>query len=103
MVVTSPSISVLENVQFTAGHAAIAKRSCAILDAVAATLAGNQDIALVEIQGHTDDRGDAAVNLALSHRRARAVRDYMLGKGVAPTRLIAEVWRDPADRSTCRT
>src|SRR3712207_8931627 len=41
----------------------------------------------VEVQGHTDDIGSSAENLALSLERARAVRDFLVGHGVAPERL----------------
>jgi OOP family OmpA-OmpF porin len=43
----------------------------------------------IEIRGFTDDRGGAAANLALSERRARAVRDYLIANGIAPERLRA--------------
>ena len=58
-----------------------------ILDAVAATLTANPDIAQVEVAGHTDERGDDAVNLELSSQRAAAVTAYLVRKGVAATRL----------------
>ncbi|MGE4296726.1 MAG: FlgO family outer membrane protein [Desulfovibrionaceae bacterium] len=46
------------------------------------------DKAVVEIGGHTDNRGTSAYNLALSLRRANAVRDRLLQKhGIAPNRL----------------
>ncbi len=38
----------------------------------------------VYVYGHTDDVGDAAYNLGLSERRARAVRDYLVSAGIAP-------------------
>jgi outer membrane protein OmpA-like peptidoglycan-associated protein len=45
------------------------------------------DVAGPELEGHADDRGSAAYNLALGARRAKAVRDYLIGKGVDPKRL----------------
>lgn len=41
----------------------------------------------VEIQGHSDDRGSTEYNLALGQRRATAVRDALIGMGVAPSRV----------------
>ncbi|MFZ0132312.1 MAG: OmpA family protein [Desulfobacterales bacterium] len=41
----------------------------------------------IEIQGHTDSSGPEAYNLALSERRAVAVRDALVQRGVAPERL----------------
>ncbi len=43
-----------------------------------------------DINGYTDDTGSAKYNLILSERRAIAVRDYLVSKGVATTRLTAQ-------------
>jgi outer membrane protein OmpA-like peptidoglycan-associated protein len=47
------------------------------------------EILLVEIQGHTDNRGRSSYNLQLSQQRAEAVRDFLIQAGVSPTRLEA--------------
>ena len=44
----------------------------------------------VTIQGHTDDKGDAAENLTLSKNRAKGVLDYLVSKGVSASRLNSE-------------
>ncbi len=67
----------------------IGRRSFDILDALAAVLRAHSEIARVDIQGHTDNRGDRATNLELSSRRARAVRTYLVDHGVAPERVEA--------------
>ncbi|MFA6923966.1 MAG: OmpA family protein [Bacteroidales bacterium] len=41
----------------------------------------------ISIQGHTDDIGSESDNLALSENRARAVQQYLIFKGVEPTRM----------------
>jgi peptidoglycan-associated lipoprotein len=41
----------------------------------------------VEIEGHCDERGASEYNLALGARRARAVRDALVGMGIASDRL----------------
>src|SRR5690606_23176110 len=41
----------------------------------------------IELQGHTDDRGTEAYNLALSERRAAVVREYLLARGVDSARV----------------
>ena len=46
--------------------------------------------AVIEIQGHTDERGPADYNLRLSQARAEAVRQWLIENGCAtPDRLIA--------------
>jgi len=41
----------------------------------------------IEIVGHTDSTGSAAVNERLSWGRARAVANYLIARGIAPERL----------------
>ncbi|PPQ30325.1 OmpA family protein [Rhodopila globiformis] len=41
----------------------------------------------VRIEGHTDAKGSARYNLALSERRALSVGEYIVSQGIEPTRL----------------
>jgi outer membrane protein OmpA-like peptidoglycan-associated protein len=50
----------------------------------------NAFIALLEVQGHTDERGDDNYNLDLSNRRAAAVMQYLVDHKVDPKRLEAQ-------------
>lgn len=101
VVVTDTSIEILDMVYFEYDKAIIMKKSYPILDAVAATLQGNPGINLIEIQGHTDERGDDAYNLDLSDRRAKSVREYLISKGVDANRLTAQGYGEtqPLDRN----
>jgi OOP family OmpA-OmpF porin len=100
VVVTDTAIEILDMVYFEYNKAIIKKESYPILDAVAATLQGNPSIELVEIQGHTDERGDDAYNLDLSDRRAAAVKKYLVDKGIDPKRLESQGYGEtqPLDR-----
>jgi len=93
-------IITLEPIEFQYNKAIILKSSYYILDAVVATMNGNPDIALIEVQGHTDERGNDAYNLDLSERRAAAVMDYLTSHGVEVKRLQAEGYGEtqPKDR-----
>jgi peptidoglycan-associated lipoprotein len=42
---------------------------------------------VVSVEGHCDVRGSSEYNLALGSRRAGAVKDYMVGLGVAANRV----------------
>jgi outer membrane protein OmpA-like peptidoglycan-associated protein len=55
------------------------------------------------IYGHTDNSGSDEVNLPLSEKRAGAVKDYMLSKGLALTRIETKGYgaaKPVADNST---
>jgi outer membrane protein OmpA-like peptidoglycan-associated protein len=90
VVVTDTKIEILDKIYFEYNKAVIKKESYPILDAIVATLQGNPDILLIEIQGHTDERGGDAYNLELSKKRAAAVLDYLVKGGVAPSRLSSQ-------------
>lgn len=90
VVVTDTKIEILDKVYFEFAKAIIKEESYPILDAVAATLSGNPDIALVEVQGHTDNRGDDKYNKWLSRQRAKAVKTYLIDKGIDEDRLQSE-------------
>jgi outer membrane protein OmpA-like peptidoglycan-associated protein len=100
VVVTDTAIEILDVVYFEYNKAIIKPQSYPILDAVAATMQGNPSIQLIEVQGHTDERGDDAYNLDLSDRRAKAVEKYLADKGVEAKRLTAQGYGEtqPLDR-----
>lgn len=43
--------------------------------------------AMVRLEGNCDERGTVEYNLSLGEKRANAVRDYLIGLGIAPNRL----------------
>jgi len=47
---------------------------------------------LAIVQGHTDARGSAEFNLALSIRRARTARNYLVAKGIHSKRIKVKVF-----------
>lgn len=59
------------------------------LDEIAAALQADPNITDVDITGYADRLGSAKYNLKLSQRRAEAVRDYLVSKGIEPKRLKA--------------
>ena len=101
VVVTDTQTEILDRVSFQPGTAELEPRSVPILDAVASTLQGNPSILEVEVQSHTDDRGDDVVNLKLSEQRAQVVMKYLVDKGVAQSRLTAQGYGEtqPIDRA----
>jgi outer membrane protein OmpA-like peptidoglycan-associated protein/tetratricopeptide (TPR) repeat protein len=80
---------VLNNIFFESGKYELQPASGAELRTIIAFLTENARVQ-IEIQGHTDDVGSEADNLALSQRRADAVRSYLLAAGIAEGRVSAK-------------
>lgn len=78
----------LGSVQFAFDSSAIDGPSSAILDEAANILKQNPGNVL--ITGHTCNIGSAAYNMQLSLRRAQAVKDYLVRKGVPASSLSVE-------------
>ena len=81
-------------VNFATDSADILPDSAGLLAEVADVLMRHPELAAIEIQGHTDNRGGAEHNLDLSQRRADAVRDWLAAHGVAADRLTARGYGD---------
>lgn len=61
-----------------------------VLDAVAQEIRGRKDINGVVVVGHTDAKGSVAYNQKLSMKRANAVRDGLVSRGVAAELIRVE-------------
>ncbi len=81
----------LQNVNFETGKSDLLPESLPILDEVGPILRKWPQLQ-IEIGGHTDARGAADKNQALSEARANAVRDYLLKKypDIVPGQLTAK-------------
>ena len=90
VVVTQKKIIITDKVYFKFDSDVIKKESFKILVTVAKVLKNNPEVTHVTIVGHTSDDGDDAHNLELSKKRARAVRKFLVNKGIAPGRLSFE-------------
>lgn len=85
-------IRITDQVRFKTGSAEIApgKESQEVLEAVRGVLMAHPDVQRVRVEGHTDNRGDAARNKALSRARAESVTKWLVAHGIAEARLGAE-------------
>lgn len=92
----------MSGIEFETGKSVIKKQSFSILNQIAVTFIANPTYK-VEIQGHTDNVGQAQMNMELSEKRAQAVRKYLIDAGVPATQLTAHGYGDErpiADNST---
>jgi outer membrane protein OmpA-like peptidoglycan-associated protein len=87
--VTSTSIRITQQINFAVNSDRILPTSNALLQAIADALTASPQIRRVSVEGHTDDVGPDARNLALSERRARAVVAWLTAHGIAADRLEA--------------
>jgi outer membrane protein OmpA-like peptidoglycan-associated protein len=76
----------LENILFDFNHSELKPQYYSALDEFVDMLQQNRNVQ-VEIQGHTDNIGTAEYNQRLSEARARAVKNYLVEKGVQKERL----------------
>lgn len=92
----------MNGLQFETGSAKIKEESYAKLDKVYEILKANPKLKL-DINGHTDNTGDASLNLQLSKDRAAAAKAYLIKKGIDPARVQANGYGDTqpvADNNT---
>jgi OOP family OmpA-OmpF porin len=80
---------VLEGINFSFDKATILTSSYPVLDDAALFLKSNPK-SVVEIGGHTDSVGKAAYNQKLSEKRADAVRQYLISKGIPASQMTSK-------------
>jgi outer membrane protein OmpA-like peptidoglycan-associated protein len=85
--ITETEIFILEQVQFDYDKDTIKPESFNLLDHVVSVILDHKELKKIEVQGHTDDKGNDAYNQELSQRRVNAVVAYLTGKGVNPAVL----------------
>jgi len=77
---------ILQGIKFAFDSAEVSEDSEGILEVAVTTLKNNPKMK-VEIEGHTDSTGAEEYNLGLSQRRADAVKDHLIAKGIGAERL----------------
>ena len=81
------TVEITERVLFDFNAATLRPDAEPVLDAVARVIRAEPGIVRIEVQGHTDNIGDVAVNQALSQLRAESVVAALVERGVAPEKL----------------
>jgi peptidoglycan-associated lipoprotein len=75
-----------DRVLFAVDQSTLDTQSRLVLDGQANWLGANLDYTAV-IEGHADEQGTREYNLALGARRANAVQEYLVARGIDPNRL----------------
>lgn len=82
-------IELNEKVHFETAKSEILPQSYPLLNEVAEVLLSNKSIK-IRVEGHTDSRGSDSYNQNLSEERAASVRQYLIGRGVSPSRIDSQ-------------
>lgn len=93
---------VLKNIFFDVNKYDLKPESQAELDKLVQLMKDNPTLA-IQINGHTDNAGKPSDNQTLSENRAKAVVNYLKGKGIETGRLSFKGWGDTqpvADNAT---
>ena len=82
----SGTAGALRTVYFALDSSSLGSDSKATLEANAQFLSENSSVK-IQVEGHADERGGVQYNLALGERRAKTLKNYLIGLGVASNRI----------------
>lgn len=81
----------IDDIYYDYNSAVLRDESLGNLDKLVKLLDDSPEVQVL-INSHSDDRGDEKYNLTLSEARAQSVVDYLISKGINPTRLTSKGW-----------
>lgn len=79
----------LENIHYDFDKHNIRKDAAEILDELVRIMRDNPTL-MIELSSHTDSRGSDSYNMALSQRRAQSAVNYLVDRGIARDRMVAQ-------------
>jgi peptidoglycan-associated lipoprotein len=80
-------VNVGDRVFFETDSSDLSPQARATLDKQAQWLQRYPQYGQFTVEGHADERGTREYNIALGARRAQAVRDYLMSRGIAANRM----------------
>lgn len=92
----------IENIYFETGRAALKPESFRSLNALIEFLNEYPNVR-VEIGGHTDNVGSAAVNKKISEERALSVAEYVIAQGIPAHRVVSKGYGFDKPKASNRT
>ncbi len=88
-------------INWNTGSSTLTAQARSIIDTRLMPVLASNEGAKMEIASHTDARGSRTNNKALSDRRAKSVVDYLISKGVNPSRLVANGYGETRLKNRC--
>ncbi len=82
---------VMREVLFEQSQSALQPGADVELDRIVAMLNERPNLAIL-VEGHTDNQGDWEPNMKLSEDRVKVVKDYLVSKGIAESRIRTKAW-----------
>lgn len=79
----------LRNVFFVQSQASLLPESYPELDRLVRIMKDNRTLE-IQLEGHTDGRGDPRANIVLSEERVEAVKQYLISKGISEKRIVGK-------------
>ena len=79
-----------EMIHFNFDKSFIRKDASLELDKLVAVMNDSPNM-VIKIESHTDSRGNAVYNKYLSDKRAKSTRDYIIAKGIDPSRIESAI------------
>ena len=83
-------IEIHEKIQFEKAKSRILEESHSLLNEIAEVIQKNPHIKKISIEGHASSEGNDYFNMKLSDDRAKAVRQYLVDKGIEEDKLVAK-------------
>ncbi|MCE2994858.1 MAG: OmpA family protein [Cyclobacteriaceae bacterium] len=93
---------ILDHLIFEMGRAVINSKSYQGLDEVVAMMKDNTKV-VIQLEGHTDNLGNAEKNMKLSQDRVEAVKKYLVSKGIDKNRIKTKAFGGTQPLSNERT
>jgi outer membrane protein OmpA-like peptidoglycan-associated protein len=88
--IAAGQVKIRDQIKFRFDSAELDPASDPILQAVSTILGEHPEIVHLRVEGHTDNKGTAAYNLALSQRRAASVLKWLVAHGIDKKRLESQ-------------
>ena len=92
----------LKEIYFEYDKSNITPEGAAELDKLVQVMKAKPNMVIMA-KAHTDNRGSAEYNLALSDRRAKAMAQYVISKGIDSTRLSGQGYGESEPKVKCET
>lgn len=97
---TLPGSSISDRVFFATDQTTLSGAAIGTIDEQVGWLMANPGLPIT-IEGHADERGTEQYNLQLGARRASAVRDYMVSRGIPDGRIVTTTFGRARPVATC--